>query len=338
MIQLAGIHFKNADLSSKRKLEKALITGLCAVLMVVASFCYWRYLTRLSHGRGPTIVSRTVPPVAVPTPVSPAPATATQILVASAVPPAAKPALTNAASQISEKPAAPSFADSVMAVLAPSAKAETIQPEMPPAQTKQAPVTVPASRLPLVTPAVAHMPAVHAPPTLTERDKMLQTAQSGFNNVMDLALRFPDAYGFGPDENLRQAKLGNPITVYRIAQQDGKDYQAGQPLKPLLKPADQWVFPIMLGNQIRYMVQVDCVNHQYVLGNGSRALAMVYEHILQQWPASEGFHPQLIMNADQPDYFFTVPELPEPNITDTSRMFEINPRLSPAAVILASWQ
>jgi hypothetical protein len=39
-----------------------------------------------------------------------------------------------------------------------------------------------------------------------------------------------------------------------------------------------------------------------------------------------------------PFYFFTIPELPDQNMTDTSRMLDFAPALSPAAVILSSWR
>ncbi len=65
---------------------------------------------------------------------------------------------------------------------------------------------------------------------------------------------------------------------------------------------------------------------------------MVYEKILEHWPVGEGYHPQLVINPNMPFYYFTVPELPEQNLTDTTRMLEFNPSLTPAAVILESWR
>jgi hypothetical protein len=80
------------------------------------------------------------------------------------------------------------------------------------------------------------------------------------------------------------------------------------------------------------------VGDEYVAEPGSRALAMVYEKIEQHWPVSKGFHPQLVVNPNMPNYYFTIPELDQQNLTDIGDMFEYHPRLSPATVILASWQ
>jgi hypothetical protein len=329
MIQAAGINIKSAGSPVRGKLDRKFYVGLLAVVLVLAAFFYWRYLNHLTQVRGPAVASRTVPSAA-----SPAPAAGKPELAAIAPPadPKASPANTN--NSISVKAATTSFADSLMSVLVPSAKATTIQPEMLPAPTAHQPVTVPASRLPLVTQASARP----APQPLTAEQKRLQTAQSGFDDVMDLAHRYPDPYGFKPADSLREARLGNPIPVYTITQPDRKNYTAGQPVKPLLKPPNEWVYPIILGDRIRFMVQVKQVENEYVVGKCSRALAMVYDQILRRWPASEGFHPQLVVNAKMPGYYFTIPELPDQNLTDTSQMFQTNPRLSPAAVILASWQ
>jgi hypothetical protein len=86
------------------------------------------------------------------------------------------------------------------------------------------------------------------------------------------------------------------------------------------------------------MVEVKQAGHDYVPGKGNKSLAMAWGKIQQKWPAKEGFHPLLLVNPAVPGYYFSVPELPVQNITDTVEMFYFNPGTSPADVILASWR
>jgi len=249
----------------------------------------------------------------------------------------AKPAEPVAASIVLSKDAPAKQADlgdALMSVISPSARGETVQQSMPAATPAPPASPVPAARVAL---AVAK-PVYHAPAPLTDHQKFLQAAQEGFDRVMEVAVKNPDPYGFAPGEHFDAAHLGDPITVYTIAPEEHTRYQSGQPLQPLLQPSGEWVFPIMLGGRVRFLVQVKADGSEYVTGNGSRAVAMVYDKILQRWPVSQGFHPQLITTAGIPGYYFTVPELPQQNLTDVSEMFEYNPALSPADIILHSWR
>jgi hypothetical protein len=173
---------------------------------------------------------------------------------------------------------------------------------------------------------------------LTDQDRLLQAAQIAFQNVMDQASAYPDSYGFQADDVLQNARLGGSMPVYTVAEADYLNYQTGQPLKPLLKPADQWVFPVTIGSRVCCMVQVSHVGHNFVPGGGNKLLGQAWNKIIQRWPVSQGFHPQLVANANVPGYYFTIPELPTQNLTDIIRMFEYETDLSPAIVILASWR
>jgi hypothetical protein len=336
--------------------------------LAFAAFFYWQHFNHFRHVQVPATASRTAPVATVPAatvpvatvpvatvpaataPVATAPvATAPAATAPAATAPAAvkpalaatspktdnHPALTESDNQVATKAATVGFADSLMGALSPSAKAATIQQEMQPAPKQVTETAKPAKRVAIQTAAVSSFP--RKPQAMTAEQKRLEVAQDGFDHVLDMAGKYPDTYGFLPDERLAAAKLGDAIPVYRIAQQ-GRERYAGQPVSSLFKPADEWVYPIILENRIRYLVQVRYVGHDYVLGHGSRALAMAYDKILARWPASEGFHPQLVTIPDQPFYYFTIPELPDQNITDTSRMFDINPSLSPATIRLASWR
>jgi hypothetical protein len=227
----------------------------------------------------------------------------------------------------------------------PPATAPIVAPLAAPVVSKPVPIAVPTLFItgekvrssPVQT--IAEKSPVHKqqPVTLSEADKLSQAAQQAFASVMDMAAQYPDIYGFKPGDLLQDARLGDAIPIYTILQQDCAGYQAGQPVKPLLKPAEHWVFPVFVGDQIRCLVQVSRDGHNFVPGSGSKILAVIWNNILEKWPPAKGYHPQLIFNPDMPDYFFTVPELETPNLTDTSAMIH-GTSLSPADVILASWR
>jgi hypothetical protein len=321
MIQTPSINFKNTGSKLKWKLDRKISLGLWIIALLVATFFYWRYLNHLTHVRVPATSSHKAPAVAVPT--------ADELKLAAGSPKSDNlPTLAKTNSPAPATAPNANFADSLMAVISPSARAETMHPEMQPA-------IKPAKRM--ITPVVARASSGQRPLPPAGEQERLKVAQDGFDDAISLAFRNPDAYGFTSDDDLGSASLGNPIPVYMIAVQDRGNY-AGQPVTSLLTPADEWVFPIILDNRIRYMVQVRYDGRNYVLGRGSRALAAAYDKIRVRWPASQGFHPRLVINPDMPFYFFTIPELPDPNMTDTSRMLDFDPVLSPAGVILTSWR
>lgn len=226
-----------------------------------------------------------------------------------------------------EKPAPVRLSDAIASVFMPSAKAMTIQPSVPPLPPQHRHATSTTSKSKMAAPTKP----------LTAEEQRLKVAQEGFIEVMGFAKNFRDTYGFRSSENLEAAKLGEPIPVSVLNQPSRASYQ-GQPVESLLKPAEEWFFPIVLHERVRYMVLVQRSGQEYVLGQGSRALAMAYEKIQARWPASEGYHPRLILLPNTPFYYFSIPELPFENITDTSRMLDSNPVISPAGIQLGSWR
>jgi hypothetical protein len=299
------------------------------IILVVGGYFYYQYLFHLTHhvqkrgkitATAPAAPSQPDPVLVVPTPAAtPSP---------SAVPvsdPAATPAPVRNANNTSFASASESSSQEE------SSQARVMSIDIKAPVTAQARATgSSAIRMPSVT--------VKVDRPLTDAEKIEQAAETGFSRVMNYAQNYPDEYGFAPDEGLDQAKLGEAIPVYTITATNRHSYQEGQPVKPLLQPTGDLIFPITYNGEIRYMVQVKKTSKGYVAGDGSKALALVYEKILTTWPASGGYHPQLVVQKGIPDYYFTIPELPDPNLTDTSCMFQETPVLSPASVILASWR
>lgn len=319
MSQAIEINLKKTSPLARQKRCRKMTVYLCVFGLIPSLFLYWHYLDRLTHVRVPAKSSHGA---------DTASATGKSKSTGNAAKTADKsaPAKTDAPAPGTDAPAG--FVDSLMSVLSPSAQAVTMQPEMRPARKVTKTVT---------TRNLSQIPSVRELLPLTAEQKRLKLAQAGFSEVMDLAGKYPDAYGFQSDEDMQLAKLGEPIPVYMVRQPDRTD-AVDQSVNSMLKPADEWVFPVILENHIRFMVQVRYNGHDYVLGHGSRALAMDYDKIVTRWPASEGFHPQLVIHPNRLFYYFTIPELPDQNLTDTSRTQDFSFSLTPARVILASWR
>jgi len=309
--------FGRTESPAKKKLYLGALTVLCAV----AAWLYWMHLYHLIHPRLRPAASHAVSVTAAATAAPVTPALKQTVVEKNPVP-----------LPIEKLTPAPTAAPVVVPVTAPVV-------------SKTIPVAVPTLfitgekiRSSPVQAAAEKPPVRKQPVTLSEADKLSQAAQLAFGSMMDMANQYPDIYGFMPGDLLQDARLGNAIPIYTITQQDCVGYKPGQPVKPLLKPADRWVFPVFIGDQLRCMVQVSRDGHNYVPGSGSKILAVFWSKIVEKWPVTKGYHPQLILNPDMPDYYFTVPELETQNITDTSAMISYGANLSPAAVILASWR
>ncbi|HTL72977.1 MAG TPA: hypothetical protein VL863_06700 [bacterium] len=326
--QFAGVNSERRAAPQRKRLRLALLV----VAFILAVLAYANYLYNLSHGHSFLFatIGQTVPVA------SPAPAAARPKLAAPTtqqLPPALKKATeagvtavgTLVADSLKALPAAP-VQTAPVATAAPTATDTLIKP-----QTAMADPTgfkiVPEQQ-------------VTRKPTRarTPQERLLRAGQVAFGNVMELVSKYPDAYGFGPEDTFTATKLGDPIQIYTIVEEDRAKYQTGQALKPLLKPTDSWVFPVIVGERICCMVQVNYTGRDYVPDKGSKLLGLAWNKITQKWPASQGYHPCLVVTSDIPGYYFTVPELPNQNLTDIVQMFYYRPTLSPADVILASWR
>jgi hypothetical protein len=181
-------------------------------------------------------------------------------------------------------------------------------------------------------------PPPRKPRVRTPEDRLMQAGMTAFDTVLDLASKYPDSYGFRAQDAFKDATLGKPLPVYTIEESDRAKYKTGEPVKPLLKPTDTWVFPVQVGDHVCCMVQVHYTGRDYVPGETSKLLGTAWNTITQKWPASKGYHPCIVVNPGIPGYFFTVPELPTQNMTDIMQLTYYHPSLSPADVILASWR
>lgn len=191
---------------------------------------------------------------------------------------------------------------------------------------------------PVAAKPVAAKPAAPRWRPLTAEQRLARAGEVAMENMLIQATKYPDSYGFRAEDAFEKATLGKAIPIYTISEADRAKYQTGQRLQPLLKSTGQWMFPVLSGDHLCCMVKVKYDGHEYASGNSSKALADAWSVISEKWPAAAGFHPQLVVYPGMPGYYFTVPELPVPNVTDTVKMTAYQPDVSPADVILASWR
>jgi hypothetical protein len=331
--QFAGVDFHRPSSPHRKWLRIALMT----VAALLACVTYWFYLHHLTHGAHPVVRVAPVAPPAIATPAKTTltPATPTVPVTAAAT----VAATTSTASEV-VKAAKPHI------IAVGNVLVEAVENVATAAKARMTPTAAPVDTVPVIetvpvtaTKVVSLKPVAPRPLRVrTEQDRLMMAGATAMANVIEQADKYPDSYGFEASDFLSNAKLGAAMPVYTIEESSRAAYQRGQAIKPLLKPVQQWVFPVLMGDRICCMVEVQKTGRDYVPGKGSKSLAMAWNKITEKWPAEAGFHPMLVMNPDVPGYYFTVPELSEQNITDVSEMFYLHPDTSPADVILASWR
>ncbi len=191
MSQATGINFKSIVSPGKRKRDRKIVVAFWVIALVPAVYFYCQYVDGLTHVRHPAKGAHIVS------------ATGKSKLATSSPKGDDKTVSAKTDKPTPTKPASASFVDTLMSVFVPSAEAITLQPEMQPAHL-----------------AVKQLPAQqvtssHEPP-LTAAQKRLKVAQDGFGDAMSLAYQYPDHYGFGPDENLRAARLAHLCSSQRM--------------------------------------------------------------------------------------------------------------------------
>jgi hypothetical protein len=303
--------------------RKGLRLGMLSALFVLSALAYWHYLYHMTHARAASQAHAAVAVATIPKPAQ------------SEEPPAKLPPALKKAANAGANAIGTYIAESLK-IAQPPALVAPVAEVQPPAQA--IPPALVLTGYKIVSAPVATAVQQRAPRVLTPEQKMNRAAQAALARMLNQANKYPDAYGFLPEDDFAEVKLGNPIPVYSVLEKDRAAYQPGAEVKPLLKPTQQWVFPVLAGDRICCMVRVSFNGHDYIPGDASKSLALAWNKISASWPEADGFHPLLVVNPRIPGFFFTVPEASTPNLTDTDRMFAFHPDLSRADVILASWR
>lgn len=141
MIETTNIDIESIILRRKRKTLKKVSISVSVFVLVLAGFFCWLHFSHLRHVKVRKTVSRTAPVATAPVVSTPVTAVSTASIPADVKPEPATSSpkidnnltLTASDHQATTNAATAGFADSLMGVITPSAKAETIQQEMQPA-------------------------------------------------------------------------------------------------------------------------------------------------------------------------------------------------------------
>ncbi len=317
--------------------------GLVLAAVALTALAYGYYLYNMTHGR-PSAADR-ASAASVPVAAKPAASAAKVVTTTAAV------AITTPAAQTLEVKTTTTHSTETGIAGAWTHMLETLKitkaaPVATASHTESIEITLPAAQPAAVAVAatsvsvapVASKPVVPHWRPLTAEQRLARAGEVAMENMLVLASKYPGSYGFRTEDTFQKATLGNAVPIYTISETDRAKYQSGQRVKPLLKSTGQWMFPVLSGDHICCMVKVTYDGHEYVPGESSKSLGQAWSVISEKWPAEAGFHPQLVVYPAMPGYYFTVPELSVPNVTDTVKMTVYQPDVSPADVILASWR
>lgn len=125
-----------------------------------------------------------------------------------------------------------------------------------------------------------------------------------------------EPYGFPQGSDLTQARLGEPFLLHQITPASLDSQRASQSVRALISPTTRWHFPVLLGTEARALLVVDRD------GEGWKAVSLGYANltgelnlIWKQWPASRGYHPQVVAMFRAKQHLFSVPENDDLNLT-----------------------
>lgn len=126
-------------------------------------------------------------------------------------------------------------------------------------------------------------------------------------------------YGFADGREIAEAVPGRPMPVQTITPAALNAWKPGDSIGGLLSATSLWYVPVQAGGKVRSVLVVDWVEGGWqAVSLGYVPLAGPLGILLEQWPESGGYHPQLVMVVQAQQYLFTVPELGGDNLTPLS--------------------
>ena len=166
-----------------------------------------------------------------------------------------------------------------------------------------------------------------------------EVAQAAARGLPEMLAKIPAGawsdYGFADASEVAQAALDLPMALSTITPTALAHYKPGDPVGALLSDTTLWYVPIRVKESVRAVLVVDRMNGEWqVVSLGYAPLAAPLQALLAQWPASRGYHPQLIVVFQAQQYLFTVPELGADNLTRLSGVpgLELGLKAGPAKI------
>jgi hypothetical protein len=128
-----------------------------------------------------------------------------------------------------------------------------------------------------------------------------------------------ELYGFSQTDNLSRAQLGGALGVHTITPAALHNSSSDTTVSSILSETTMWFFPVLLDGESKAMLVVDQDGGTWkAVSLGYAGLGHELNKLLAQWPPSQGFHPQLVAVFQAKQFYFTVPEVDNLNLTAIS--------------------
>ena len=126
--------------------------------------------------------------------------------------------------------------------------------------------------------------------------EVVEAAVNGLDKFLDAIpskdLRF---YGFSAQQEIDQAKLGEPIRVYTITPDKVIDYEQGAVFISIISSTNLWLVPILSQGETKTLLTVDRMNGKWkAVAIGSAGLAKQLDEVEISWPSSDGYEHMLV--------------------------------------------
>jgi hypothetical protein len=153
--------------------------------------------------------------------------------------------------------------------------------------------------------------AVEAPPEVT-------TAAS--NGLPSFLAKVPaeskQLYGFAEDVDFSKVRLASPLLLYTIKPSALSSNQVNDTVSSVAFETSMWFFPVLIGTEVKAMLVVDRQDNEWkAVSLGYAPLAREWHQVCNQWPLGKGFHPRLVAGFQAAQFYFTVPEVGDQNLT-----------------------
>jgi hypothetical protein len=158
---------------------------------------------------------------------------------------------------------------------------------------------------------------LNSPPTQGVPSEVLQAAAAGLPFFLgQIPVGSKGLYGFSSQDDLSKARLGGALRMQTITPAALGRSSPSITVSAILSDTTMWFFPILLESASKAMLVVDREGGTWkAVSLGYAGLGHELNELLAQWPESKGFHPQLVAVFQAKQFYFTVPEIDDLNLT-----------------------
>ena len=124
-------------------------------------------------------------------------------------------------------------------------------------------------------------------------------------------------HGFAPDDDMKAVTLDQPFEPCILTEAAMQKYIAGAEVQKSLAPGGKWYFPVISkGHTACWLSVFRRADGSWMADSlGMADWARVWADVCQDWPATNGFTPILVIVPSRQQFFFTVPQAKPPNLT-----------------------